>query len=320
MTETTTPADGTRAVRFDRYGDRDVLRVESVERPVPGPGEVLVAIRAAGINPGEAAIRRGFLDAVAPSTFPSGQGSDLAGVVLEVGPDDPEQPDAPRFAVGDEVLGYSWTRSSHATHAAVPATQLVAKPAGLSWEVAGGLYVVGATAWAAIEAVDPQPGEVVAVSGAAGGVGTLVTQLLAARGVRVLGISSAANADWLTAHGAEFVDYHGDVAAHLRAAADRIDAFIDLHGDPYVQLAVDLGISPDRIDTIIDFAGAERLGAHAEGSVAGSRPEVLRALAGRLAAGELELPIAATYPLDRVADAFAELEEGHTHGKIVLIP
>ncbi len=226
-----------RAVRFDAYGDRDVLQVIEVPMPVPAAGEVLVEVRAAGINPGEAAIRSGAMHEIFPATFPSGQGSDLAGVVTEVGDGVTE------FSPGDGVLGFSWQRSSQATHVVVPVSQLILKPAALSWEVAGSLYVVGCTAWAAVEAVAPKPGETVAVSAAAGGVGTVVVQLLAVRGAKVLGIASPANADWLTAHGATPVPYGDHLAEALTASAPAgIDAFIDLFAPEYVQLAVDLGI------------------------------------------------------------------------------
>jgi NADPH2:quinone reductase len=160
-----------RAVRFDEYGDRTVLYVADVSMPDPGEGEVVVAVKAAGINPGEAAIRSGALDDRFPANFPSGEGSDLAGVVSALGPGVDE------FAVGDHVLGFSWTRSSHASYVSVPVDQLIIKPPALSWDVAGSLYVVACTAYAAVRAVNVQPGEVVAVSAAAGGVGTVVVQL-----------------------------------------------------------------------------------------------------------------------------------------------
>ena len=112
-----------RAVRFDRYGGREELYVTDIDRPVPGAGEVLVEVRAAGINPGEIGIRSGALHDRFPATFPSGEGSDLAGVVLEVGDGVSD------FAVGDEVLGFSFQRSSHATHTKVPVDQLIHKPA-----------------------------------------------------------------------------------------------------------------------------------------------------------------------------------------------
>ena len=234
-----------RAVRFDRYGGRDVLYVADAEVPEPAAGEVVVAVRAAGINPGEAAIRNGALQASFPATFPSGEGSDLAGVVSSVGEGVAE------FAVGDEVLGWSWRRSSHAEYVAVPVTQLIRKPARLSWEVAGSLYVVGCTAYAAVWAVGATRGDTVVVSGAAGGVGSVVVQLLRTKDATVLGIASPANHPWLAAHGVVPVSYGDGLAERLRAAAPNgIDAFVDLFGPQYVQLAVDLGIAKDRIETI----------------------------------------------------------------------
>ena len=304
-----------RAVRFDSYGDRDVLYVADIEVPSPEAGEVVVEVRAAGINPGEAGIRTGALHEMFPATFPSGEGSDLAGVVTAVGPGVTE------FSVGDEVLGFSFRRSSHATHTAVPVDQLIHKPPQLSWEAAGSLYVVGATAYAAVHAVDPQPGETIAVSAAAGGVGSLVVQLLALRQAVVLGIAGPGNADWLRAHGATPITYGDGLAARLREAAPNgIDAFIDLFGPDYVQLAVDLGVAPERIDTIISFQKAGEVGAKTEGSAEASTPEVLTEIADLVVSGAVDFDIAATYPLDRVADAYEELERRHTHGKIVLLP
>jgi len=304
-----------RAVRFDRYGGREELYVADMDRPSPSAGEVLVEVRAAGINPGEIGIRSGALHERFPATFPSGEGSDLAGVVLEVGDGVSD------FAVGDDVLGFSFQRSSHATHTVVPVDQLIHKPAELSWEVAGSLYVVGVTAYAAVRAVAPQPGETVAVSAAAGGVGSLVVQLLALRDVRVLGIASSGNAEWLRAHGVEPVEYGDGLAQRLQQAApDGIDAFIDLFGPDYVQLAVDLGLSPERINTIISFEKAAEVGAKSEGSAEASTPAVLTEIADLVSTGALDFDVAATYPLDRVVDAFAELEQRHTHGKIVLLP
>jgi NADPH:quinone reductase len=304
-----------RAVRFDHYGDRDVLYVADVEVPSPSAGEVVVEVRAAAINPGEASIRSGALDAVFPAKFPSGEGSDLAGVVSAIGDGISE------FAVGDEVLGWSWTRSSHAQYTAVPVTQLIPKPPQLSWEVAGSLYVVGCTAYAAVRAVDPHRGDTVAVSAAAGGVGTVVIQLLGLKGATVLGIASPSNDDWLSAHGATPIAYGEGLAERLKAAAPSgIDAFIDLFGPDYVQLAADLGVPRDRIETIIAREKAQELGTKNEGSGDASTTAVLSEMAALVASGDIGIPIAATYPLERVRDAFAELEKRHTHGKIVLIP
>lgn len=304
-----------RAVRFDRYGGLDVLYVADIDMPSPGPDEVVVEVRAAGINPGEAGIRTGAMHEMFPATFPSGQGSDLAGVVTALGPGVTE------FAVGDEVLGFSLRRSSHATHTAVPVHQLIHKPAELAWEVAGSLYVAGVTAYAAVRAVAPRPQETVAVSAAAGGVGGLVVQLLVLREAVVLGIAGPGNAGWLRDHGVIPIAYGDGLAERVRAAApDGVDAFIDLFGPDYLDLAVDLGVAPQRIETIISFQKAAEIGARTEGSMDASTPEVLAEMAGLITAGAIDFEIAATYPLDRVADAYAELERRHTRGKIVLLP
>ncbi|MGO9029705.1 MAG: NADP-dependent oxidoreductase [Acidimicrobiales bacterium] len=304
-----------RAVRFDQYGGIDELYVADVVVPDPPSGEVQVAVRAAGLNPGEAAIRHGYLDERFPATFPSGEGSDLAGVVVEIGDG------VTSFAVGDEVLGWTDRRQSQAEYVNVPEDHLVRKPAGLSWEVAGSLYVVGVTAYAAVRAVDAGPGDTVVVSAAAGGVGSVTVQLLRARGAKVIGIASEANHPWLTSIGVTPVAYGDGLADRIRhLAPSGVDAFIDTFGAEYVTLAVELGVAPDRIDTIIAFDAAQRVGAKTEGSSAASTPEVLAEVADLVASGAIVLPIAATFPFERVRDAYTEVEKRHTRGKIVLVP
>ena len=303
-----------RAVQYDGFGGVDVLRVAEVPVPEPGPDEVLVEVAAAGINPGEAYVREGRYAQRWPSTFPSGQGSDLAGTVRALGPG------VDAVAVGDEVFGWTDLRASQAEYVVVPVRQVLAKPSELAWEQAGALHVVGATAWAAVRAVDPRPGETVVVSAAAGGVGVLTVQLARRTGATVVGVASEANHDWLRAHGVVPVAHGDGLVDRIRAAAPTVDAFIDLFGDGYVDVALALGVPPDRIDTIIDFAAVEEHGVKADGNAVGARPEVLAELAALLAKGELELPVAATYPLERVQDAYRELERRHTRGKIVLVP
>jgi NADPH:quinone reductase-like Zn-dependent oxidoreductase len=304
-----------KAVQLDSYGDIDVLQVRDVPRPVPGEAEVLVQVKAAGINPGEAMIRQGFLHDRYPFAFPFGEGSDLAGVVAEVGAGVPD------FAVGDEVLGFSFTRSSHAEFVAVPAEQVTHKPAAVSWDVAGGLYVAGSTAYAAVRSVNLTPDDTVAISGAAGGVGTVAVQLAKRTGATVLGIAGPFNDDWLSAHGVVPVNYGDGLAARLRAASPtgRVDAFLDLFGGGYVELAIEqLGVAPERVDTVIDFEAVEKYGVKVEGSAVASTAAVMAELAGLIAAGELEVPIAKVFPLDQVQDAYRELEQRHTRGKLVL--
>ncbi|MFE0510118.1 NADP-dependent oxidoreductase [Streptomyces sp. NPDC058964] len=304
-----------KAVRFHEYGGIDVLRVEEVERPSPGPGQVLVQVRAAGIQPGEVMIREGARHDRWPATFPSGQGSDLAGVVVETGPQ------VRGFAVGDEVLGFTHGRASHAEFVVVDDVNVVFRPEGLSWDVAGSLYVAGTTAYATVFAVDPGPADTVVVSGAAGGVGSLAVQLARRRGATVIGLASERNHAWLTDHGVVPVEYGEGAAARIRQAADgEVDAFIDTFGDGYVELAVELGVRPERINTIRDWQAAAKVGARTYGEGSAACAVVLGELARLAARGELEVPIARTYPLEQVRDAFRELERRHTHGKIVLRP
>ncbi len=304
-----------RAVRFDKYGGLEVLQVAEVDRPNPGPGEVLVRLKAAGINPGEASIRKGVFADRWPSTFPSGQGSDLAGIVEEVGSG------VANVAVGDEVIGFTNDRSSQAEFVLVESGNLVPRPRNVSWEQAGALFVAGTTAYAAVRSVALSAGDTVVVSGAAGGVGSIAVQLARNAGATVIGLSSDGNHKWLTDHGVIPVTYGDGVENRIRAASGgKIDAFIDTFGGGYVELAVKLGVAPNRIDTIIDFAAAAKYRVKTEGNHEGATADVLAQLAGLLAVGRLEIPIAKVYSLGEVRDAYQELEQRHTRGKIVLEP
>ncbi len=304
-----------KAVKFNQYGELDVLQVVDVEQPAPGPGQVLVKVKAAGINPGEASIRKGLLHQRWPATFPSGQGSDLAGIVTAVG--DGVQ----GFAVGDEVIGFTDNRASHAEFVIVEASHLTHRPRNVSWEAAGSLFVAGTTAYAAIRAVSLKPGDTIAVSGAAGGVGSLVVQLAVREGAKVIGLASPAHHQWLRDHKVIPIAYGEGVEERLRAASDNhLDAFIDTFGADYVELALKLGVRPERINTIINFEAVTKYGVKSEGNASGASAAVLSELAQLIDQGELEIPIARTYPLANVREAYRELEQRHTLGKIVLIP
>ncbi|HVT69483.1 MAG TPA: NADP-dependent oxidoreductase, partial [Trebonia sp.] len=293
----------------------DVLDVRDVPVPEPGPGQVLVRVRAAGINPGEAKIREGALAERWPATFPSGQGSDFTGVVERLGDG------VTTVAAGDEVTGWVDTRSSQAEYTVAEAAHLVPKPAGLPWEVAGALPVVGFTAWAMVRAVDLKPGDTVVVSGAAGGVGSIAVQLARRAGATVIGLAGPSNHEWLRRHGVLPVVYGDGVAERIldAAAGQRIDAFLDTYGGDYVEVALnELKVSPERIDTVVNFEAVARYGVKAEGNAAGASAETLAELARLAAARELEIPLAHTFPLSEVRTAYAELARGHLRGKIVL--
>ena len=304
-----------RAVRFSEYGGIGVLRVVEVDRPVPSAGQVLVQVKAAGINPGEAAIREGYLHHRWPATFPSGEGTDFAGVVTGTGDG------VDGFRPGDEVIGYTGNRASHAEFVVAEAGDLTRKPPKVPWEEAGAIPVAGFTAYAAVRAVSLRQGDTLVVSGAAGGVGSLAVQLARNAGATVIGLASEPHHQWLADHGVIPVRYGEGAADRIRdASGGTVDAFIDTFGADYVELALELGVRPERIDTIANFQAVEKYGVKAEGNMAGASADVLAELAGMIDKGILEIPVARVYPLDQVQDAYRELEERHTLGKIVLKP
>ncbi len=300
-------------VQLSAYGGVDQLKVVEVEKPTPQAGEVVVHVIAAGMNPGEISIREGLLKDMFPMNFPFGQGADFAGRVDAVGAGVTD------FAPGDLVLGWSEQRSAQAEFVVVSAMQLIGKPPSLDWFRAGSLHVVASTAVAAVRAVGLKPGDVVAISGAAGGVGSLAVQLAQRTGARVIGIASAENAQFLSSLGVEPVAYGDGLAQRLKVAAPKgLDAFIDLFGDGYVELAVTLGVPPERINTIIDFAGAQKYGVRTDGSSAATSRETLASVANMIAWGELIMPLTAIYPFAMVREAYVELARRKARGKIVL--
>jgi NADPH:quinone reductase-like Zn-dependent oxidoreductase len=306
-----------KAVQLDLYGGIDVLQVREVPRAVPGVGEVLVKVKAAGINPSEAVIRSGALHHIFPATFPSGQGSDFAGSVAELGAG------VSGIAVGDEVIGFSMRPSSHAEYVTVPANQLTPRPASVPWEVGGSLFVAGVTAYAAVRAVQLKPGDTVVIAGAAGGVGSIAVQLARRADANVLGIAGPSNDEWLKEHGAVPVNYGDHLPTRLRAAAKsgRIDALLDFFGGGYVEMAIkQLKLPPDRIDTIADFEAVKRFGVQSKGGADAATAAVVAELADLVARGELEVPIAGVFALDDVREAFRQVELRHTRGKLVLRP
>jgi len=306
--------DKIKAVQYDHFGHVDVLKIVELPKPSANKDEVLVKVKTAGINPGESSIREGFLQKQFPSTFPSGQGTDFAGIVETAGEGVTD------FKAGDKVIGFSNNRNSQAEYVVVTADQLTKRPEKVSWEQAGGLFVAGSTAYAVVKAVNLSAGDTVIVSSAAGGVGSLAVQIAKNKGAKVIGIASEENHSWLKKHGIVPVTYEGDVEENLKAALNgaKANAFIDTAGKGYVELAIKMGIPADKINTIIDFAAVEKYKVKAEGSAAASTAQVLGELAQLINDGKLDMPIAKTYPLSQVKDAYIELEKRHTHGKIVL--
>jgi NADPH:quinone reductase-like Zn-dependent oxidoreductase len=303
-----------RAVRFEEYGDESVLQVVEVPDPEPGEGEVVVRVVAAGTNPGEVGIRSGLLAERFPARFPEGQGSDLAGEIVAVGPGGGD------LATGQAVIGFSDGRNAQAELVLLPASHVVQKPEALDWDVAATLYVSGTTALALLQVVPIGAGDTVVVAGAAGGVGVYLTQLAVGTGATVLAVAGEDNHAWLREHGATPVAYGDGLEERLREAAPGgVTAFYDLFGSGYAEIAIAIGVPKERVATVADFAAGERTGVQVTGMSALQDPaEGIRQLAAVASQGGFEVPIKARFPLEEVQEAYREVSRRSGLGKVVL--
>ncbi|MFR9801801.1 NADP-dependent oxidoreductase [Pseudonocardia sp. RS010] len=306
-----------RAVLREEFGGPEVLQVREVPEPHAGPGEIRVAVRAAGLNPmdwqmaGSArhAARFGI-------TGPSGFGCDLAGVVDEVGQRVSE------FARGDRVYG-GVLAGAVADHIVLrvpltPPNLLLSTPDGIDDATAAALPTPGLTAAAALDAIRVGPSDTLLVGGAAGGVGVLAVQLARLAGATVIGTASPGTFDFLERLGALPAAYGTGLADRVRVLApDGITAATDLHGTETAETALALGVPPGRISTIA--ADRHVPGVHATGAFA-AEPAALERITDAVAAGAVTVPIAASFPLDRIQEAVALQVDGHVHGKIVVTP
>lgn len=298
-----------RAAAIDGFGPPEALRVRRLARPdVPVDG-VVVRVIAAGVQVTDAAIRAGWTPPGAVIRFPQILGNEFSGVIEQVGEE------VEGLGPGDEVAGFNLL-GCYAEYVAVPQSQLVAKPAIVSWQAAGALSASGQTAHTAFEDLAVQAGDVVLVHGAAGGVGTMFTQLAVQAGATVIGTASEANHDHLRALGAIPVTYGHGQTDTIRAISPRVDVAFDTAGHDNLRTAVDLVADRDRIATIVDMPLAQELGCRIVRSHR-SRDR-LADLMGRLARGELHVHIRRSYRLDEVTDAHRDVESGHGRGKIVL--
>ena len=242
-----------RAAAIDEFGAPDVLQVQDMSRPAAKPGEVLVRVDAAGVQPTDAAIRSGWTPPGAQIEFPQILGNEFAGVVAEVGAEVSD------FRVDDEVAGFNLL-GCYAEYVAVSSSQIVAKPEGVSWQVAGALSASGQTAHTAFEDLAVRSGDVVLVCGAAGGVGTIFTQLAAREGATVIGTASEVNHDYVRSLGATPVVYGAGQADRIRAVSPRIDVVFDAAGHENLRTAIELVDDRDRVATIVDMTLAVELG------------------------------------------------------------
>lgn len=294
-----------RAVRFHELGGPELLRLEEVPEPVRGAGEVLIAVEAAGLNPADSKRREGRYGA--PPPLPAGTGREVAGRVLEADASGP-------FAPGDRVVGTG--EGILGERVALPVAAVASYPVELDPRIAACLPVAAQTAAAEIAAYAPGSGDTVLVSAAAGGVGIVAVQLAVAAGARVLGTASPANHDLLRELGAEPIAYGPGLADRLRAAApEGLTLVLDHHGAETLDVARELGVPPERVNTTA--AKGQGLGVGEVGREGMDRRHI-DALATAIVAGRLRIPIAATYPLDGVVEAYRLLDDGHVVGKVVV--
>ncbi len=300
-----------KAIFISRPGGPDVLELRDLPTPDPAPGTVRVRIHAAGVQPLDLAIREGFRPPYAAPDLVPVPGNEFAGVVDAVGHD------VHHWHAGDEVLGFTFL-GCYAEYVVIPADQIVAKPATMPWEVAGGFTAGAQTAEMAWEEVEPGPGDVVLVHGAAGNVGGYAVQLARRRGARVIGTARPEHHDYLRALGAEPVDYRGDLVGEVRRLAPGgVDVVLDGAGRGALEATVALARDLRRTRTIYEHEAGPKVGVMTLSGVRSA--ERLERLVAMSAGGELSSLIRSTYPLEEAADAHRELETGHGRGKIVLV-
>ncbi|NJP67598.1 NADP-dependent oxidoreductase [Streptomyces spiramenti] len=302
-----------RAITYQEYGGPENLRLTDVPDPKVGPGEVLIRVKAAGVNPVDWKLASGGLDPLMQTYFPVIPGWDVAGVVEAVGMDTPE------YAVGDEVIGYARKDYvQHGTYAELVTAgvrHLARKPAALGWEQAAGLPLAGLTALQALDRARAGEGDTVLVHAAAGGVGSLAVQLAVARGARVIGTASERNHAFLRELGAEPVLYGDGLVGRVRdIAPGGVDVALDFVGGVADESAELLG-ETSRLVSVVDGRAVEQ-GGHA--IWVRPDPVELTALSDLADAGRLTVPVERVYPLGEAADAWRDQQNGRTRGKLVL--
>ncbi|MFJ7215802.1 NADP-dependent oxidoreductase [Amycolatopsis sp. NPDC098790] len=292
-----------KAVAFTEFGGPEVLRVLDLPEPHAGPGEVRVRVRAAGVQPFDAAVRAGWEPPHLKLGWPRVPGNEFAGVV-----------DEGDLAAGTEVLGFTAVQAA-AEYVVVPVTDVTPKPPEMPWDVAGGFTAGTQTASIALELLRVKRGETLLVHAAAGSVGTAAVQLGRLAGARVVGTASEANQDYLRELGATPVVYGPGLKERL--APFEVDVVLDGAGGDALDVSLDLVSDRTRILTLVDHDRAADLGVLV--SKSGRSAERLAGLAALYAKGDLRFHVRRAYPYTEAVAAHREIETGHGRGKIVLM-
>ncbi|WP_441248911.1 NADP-dependent oxidoreductase [Kitasatospora sp. McL0602] len=297
-----------RAFGFKAFGGPENQEFLDRPPPVPGPGRLLVAVLAAGVNPVDWKVRQGFLGTELPLPFVLG--SEVSGVVESIGAG------VTGFAVGDAVFGHPLV-GGYTEHTLMAAEQTARKPEGVSYPQAAVLPVAAATAYDGVRQLALEPGQTLLILGIAGGVGSAAAQLAREQGLTVLGTASDANREYVGSLGARQVRYGEGVAERIRAVAPGgVDGILDLVGGDDARAAAETLAVPGRLVSTVDPVTATELDGEFVHRTHG--PAALEELAALVAAGKLNPHITAVYPLEHAAEALASVESGHARGKVVL--
>jgi NADPH:quinone reductase-like Zn-dependent oxidoreductase len=298
-----------RAVQFAEYGDPEVLRLVEVDEPHAGPGQIRVAARAAGVNPIDWKVRSGAMGRGVPLESPQTPGSDVAGVVDEVGDG------VSGVSIGDEVFGFT-VSGGYAQYAVLE--NFARKPAAMPWAEAAGLPVAVETAVRCLDLLGVKAGQTLLVNGAAGGVGVAATQFARARGASVIGTASERNHDFLRSLGAIPVAYGAGLVQRVREIAPHgVDVAFDTAGHGALADLVELTGNPEDVVTIADFTAAEH-GVRLTYGQDGRTFQELGQAAQLFEDGRFSMPVAQTLPLAQAAQAHRLSQDGHVRGKLVL--
>ncbi|MFC8128281.1 NADP-dependent oxidoreductase [Streptomyces sp. NPDC057302] len=297
-----------KAARFSRFGGPEVLEIVDLPDPHPGPGQVRIAVRAAGINPSDWKKREGLMDSELPQTM----GHEASGVVDELGEGVAD------VAVGDRVFGFSVEGAAQAELAVL--SHYAPVPASLDFPGAAALPAAIETATRALDQLGVKSGSALLIHGASGIVGSAAVQLAVVRGARVIGTGSPANHDYLRSLGAEPVAYGEGLVGRVRALApDGVDLALDVAGSGVLPELMDLAGGPEHVVTLADFAGAQQHGVTFSRGDAGRAVHALGGIGELIESGRFSLPVARSFPLADIAQAHRVGEDGHVRGKLVLL-
>jgi NADPH:quinone reductase-like Zn-dependent oxidoreductase len=297
-----------KAARFSRFGGPEVLEIVDLPDPHAGPGQIRIAVRAAGVNPSDWKKREGLMDPELPQTI----GYEAAGVVDELGEGVVDA------AVGDRVFGFSTEGAAQAELAVLSSYAPI--PPLLDFAGAAALPAAVETATRGLDQLGVASGSTLLINGASGSVGSAAVQLAMARGVRVIGTASPANHDFLRSLGAEPVAYGEGLVERVRALApDGVDRALDVAGSGVLPELIELARGREHVVTIADFAGAREHGVRFSSGDAGRAVHAITEIGELIESGRFSLPVAQTFPLAEIAEAHRLGETGRTRGKLVLL-